>query len=224
MPEARTLGELVVQEGILDELTAAVADINAHATREAKSVGKHEALKVQCSTCTAKKACCHSIVVARLYEGVVVAGLLKRTDRDRPELRQQLADVATAMEAASPYAWRVPCVFLDGDERCTVYGSRPTPCGTLLVYSPAEHCNDATAVIRAYIAHAETAAAFELEERFRNALSLRKKIGRRYMGVLPRMVLLALEAWDRPDFRELLRLPDWPTDEAAARWGRRDRS
>jgi len=39
--------------------------------------------------------------------------------------------------------------------------------------------------------------------------------------VLPRMALLALEMWDRSDFREALRAHPWPTDAEAARWDRR---
>ena len=50
---------------------------------------------------------------------------------------------------------------------------------------------------------------------------LRKKVGRRYLGVLPRMVLLALEAWDREDFREVLAAHPWPTDAEVERWSRR---
>jgi hypothetical protein len=33
--------------------------------------------------------------------------------------------------------------------------------------------------------------------------------------------LLALEAWDRTDFRELWRAYEWPTDAEVARWNRR---
>ena len=218
----RTLGQFVEQEGVLVTLAARIAEINALATREAKAVAKLQQLPpVSCFTCTAKKTCCMSVVVARLYEGIVVAAFLKRAQRDTPELRDQLRTVATAMEAASPYDWRVPCVFLDGAERCTVYEARPTPCGSLYVYSPPAWCSDPTAQIKAYVPHAESAAATELEEQFREKLALRRKVGRRYIGVLPRMVLLALEAWDRPDFRDVLRQHDWPTEADAARWHRR---
>jgi Fe-S-cluster containining protein len=218
--EARTLGEFVVQEGVLEALREAVPQIIAQATREAKTVGKQQLRVVSCTKCAAPKTCCSSIVVARLYEGVVVAAHLRDAGRDTPELRAELAAAATAMEAASPYAWRVPCVFLDTAERCTVYPARPTPCGTLLVYSPAAACSDPAAVIEAYVAESEQAAATALEEMFRARLALRKKVGRRYLGVLPRMVLLALEVWDRTDFRDVLRAHAWPTDAEVARWNR----
>ena len=220
--ELRTLGQFVEQEGIVDSLREMVSQIITHSTKEAKTAGKQQKLPVvQCFNCTAKKACCHSIVVARFYEGVVVAAHLRRDGRDTPEMREELRAKAEAMEAASPFDWRVPCVFLDGAERCTVYASRPTPCGTLYVYSPPVSCSDPSANVKAYIAHAENDMALQIEEQFRERLALRKKAGRRYMGVLPRMVLVALEAWDRTDFRDFLRQLEWPSDAEAARWSRR---
>lgn len=212
----RTLGEYVAQEGILDALSEAVGEINARATREAKRVGKPA-----CLTCRARKACCWSLVVARLYEGVLVAADLRAQGRDTPELREQLREVAAQMEAADPYGWRRPCVFLDAGERCTVYTARPSACGVLWVYTPPAACNEPGAEIRAYVPHAEHAVATELEEQFRHRMALRKKVGRRYLGVLPRMVLLALETWDRSDFREVLAAHPWPTDAEVERWNRR---
>lgn len=220
--EARTLGQFVEQEGILASLRAMITDLNARATKEAKRLGKQQLRVVQCFDCDAKKACCHSIVVARLYEGIVVAAYLKEAGRDTPELRDQLRVAADAMEAAKPSGWRVPCAFLDAAERCTVYDARPTPCGTLYVYTPPAACSDPTAAVQAYVAHTENAVAQDLEEEVRDKLSLRKKVGRRYIGVLPRMVLVALEAWDRTDFRDYLRQLDWPAEQDAARWTRRD--
>src|SRR5687768_12375321 len=130
-----------------------ITEINARATKDAKAVGKQQKLPVvQCFHCDAKKACCHSFVVARLYEGIVLAAALRAEARDTPALRDELRARAEAMEASTPYGWRVPCLFLDAGERCTVYGARPTPCGTLYVYSPPAHCNDASASVKAYIA------------------------------------------------------------------------
>lgn len=219
--EARTLGQFVEQEGILASLRAMITEINTRATKEARAVGKTQKLPVvQCFSCTATKACCHSIVVARLYEGIVVAAELKQSGRDTPALRDELRAKAEAMEATSPYEWRVPCLFLDERERCTVYAARPTPCGTLYVYSPPAHCNDPAAGVQAYVAHAEQAVAQQIEDEFRERMALRKKVGRRYLGVLPRMVLVALEAWDRTDFRDYIRQLDWPGDAEIARWQR----
>ncbi len=211
----------MARDDLVGSIAATVSEIIVKATREAKAVGKQRRLPVvQCFTCTATKTCCHSFVVARLYEGVVIAHRLRADARDTPELRDQLRARADAMEAAGPRGWRTPCLFLDGRERCTIYDVRPSPCGTLYVYTPPERCSEPGGDVEAYVAHAENVAATALEEAFREQLSLRKKVGRRFLGALPRMVLLALEAWDRPDFREYLRAHPWPTDEQVAAWGR----
>jgi Fe-S-cluster containining protein len=217
--EVRTLGDFVAQEGILDSLRAMTTEIIARAGKQAKLLGRQQRLPVvQCTNCDAKKACCHSIVVARLYEGIVVAAFLREQGRDTPELRDQLRAAAEAMEAATPQGWRVPCVFLDGSERCTVYPARPSPCGTLFVYTPPAACSDPAAAVQAYVAVQENAVAQQIEDEFRDKLSLRKKVGRRYIGVLPRMVLVALDAWDRTDFRDYLRQFEWPSDSDSSRW------
>jgi Fe-S-cluster containining protein len=216
--EVRTLGQFVEQEGIVASLRAMITDINARAATEARVLGRKQLAVVQCHDCTATKACCHSVVVARLYEGIVVASYLKQVNRDTAELREQLRVAAEAMEAVTPSEWRVPCVFLDERERCTIYPARPTPCGTLYVYTPPAACNDPSAAVQAYVAHTENAVAQQIEDEFRDKLSLRKKVGRRYIGVLPRMTLVALEAWDRTDFRDYLRQLDWPAETDTARW------
>lgn len=219
MSAIRTLGEFLADEKILADLAKLVADINAKSTQGAKKLGKQQKLPVvSCFNCDSPKTCCHSMVVARLYEGVVVAAALREQGRDTPELREQLRSVAEQMEAVDAHGWRRPCVFLDAGERCTVYDARPSPCGALFVYTPPQNCSDPNAPVKAYVAHEENALAQQIEDQFRDRLSLRKKVGRRYIGVLPRMVLVALEAWDRTDFRDYLRQLDWPTDEVAARW------
>jgi hypothetical protein len=59
--QVRTLGRFVEDEGILASLRAMISDITARATKEAVAVGKQSKLPVvQCFTCTATTACCHS--------------------------------------------------------------------------------------------------------------------------------------------------------------------
>jgi Fe-S-cluster containining protein len=215
---SRTLGQLVDDEKIVAWLADNVAHINQASAKGANETSKLAKLAVSCTTCHATKTCCWSLVVARLYEGLIVAAKLRETHRDTPELREQLRVRAEAMEASSPYDWRTPCLFLDERERCAVYDVRPTSCGALYVYTPPELCTTRAKEIKAYVAANELAAATELEEAFRQRLSLRHKVGRRYLGVLPRMVLVSLEAWGREDFRDYLRLLPWPSDADIARW------
>lgn len=198
---------------MLEWLASKVAQNHRDSLHGALRVAKQHALPMHCETCTAPKACCSSYVVVRLYEGVVVAHDLKRTGRDTPELRAQLAARADAMESSRAVDWFTPCLFLDAQQRCTVYGARPTTCAQLYVYTAPELCNARSSEIASYTPRAEVAAANAIEEEFRERLALRRKVGRRYFGVLPRMVLVALEAWDRTDFRDYLRLLPWRTDE-----------
>jgi Fe-S-cluster containining protein len=217
----RTLGQFVDEEQILPWIEGTVAEIIRHAEAGAEKRGKRVKLAVSCTGCKATKTCCWSTVIARLYEGVLVAAELVRTGRDTPDLREQLRARAEAMEATPPQEWRTPCVFLDERERCTVYAVRPVPCGTVLVYTDPVLCTTRAGEILGYVPSEEHAAATAFEEPFRERLALRKKVGRRYLGVLPRMVLVALEAWNRTDFRDYLRQLPWPSEEELARWGRR---
>lgn len=218
-PPVRTLGQFVVEEGVIDWLAGSVRRINAQATETVRSAARRHALPVaQCFTCTALKACCHKMVIAGLHEGVLIAASLRTAGRDCDELRAELRARADAMEATTPAGWERACVFLDRDERCTVYGARPRACGTLYVFTPPEHCSGNEHQVQFYLATAEEAASLEVEEQFRERLALRKKVGRRYVGVLPRMVVIALEAWDRTDFRDHLRQLPWPDVADARRW------
>jgi Fe-S-cluster containining protein len=214
----RTLGQFVEDEQIVAWISGSVSEIHRFAGRQAKAAGKSLKLVVSCTKCAATKTCCWSVVVARLYEGVVIADRLRRTGRDTSALRAELGARAEAMEAARPHDFRTPCVFLDARERCTIYDVRPGPCGILHVYSDPAWCTTLAGPIRGYIAQEELAAAIQLEEQFRDRMSLRKKVGRRYLGVLPRMVLVALEAWDRTDFRDHLRQLPWPDEAEIGRW------
>jgi len=216
----RTLGQFVEDEQILPWIAATVAEINRHAAQGAEKRGRRLKLAVSCTACKATKTCCWSTVVARLYEGVAIAGELVRTGRDTPALREQLRARAEAMETTPPQEWRTPCVFLGERERCTIYAVRPVPCGSVFVYTDPAWCTTRAGQILGYVPAEEHAAATAFEEPFRDRMALRRKVGRRYLGVLPRMVLVALEAWDRTDFRDYLRQLPWPGEEELARWVR----
>ncbi len=216
MKAIRTLGEFVEEEQIISWLADQISQNHRDSDRGASLVAKQASLPMQCSTCTATKACCSSYVIVRLYEGLVIAAELKRTGRDSAELRADLRTRAEAMEATPVNEWFTPCLFLDERERCTVYDVRPTTCAQLYVYTAPELCNARSSKIMSYTPRQEVAAANQLEEAFRERLSLRRKVGPRYIGVQPRMVLVALEEWDRTDFRDYLRQLSWPTEAAWA--------
>lgn len=222
MPSVRTLGQFVDEEQLLPWIEATVVEINRHAAEGAEKLGKRLKLAVSCTRCKATKTCCWSTVIARLYEGVLIAAELVRTGRDTPALRELLRARASSMETTPPQEWRTPCMFLDDHERCTVYAVRPVPCGSVLVYTDPVLCTTRAGKLIGYEPNEELAAATAFEEPFRERLALRKKVGRRYVGVLPRMVLVALESWDRTDFRDYLRQLPWPSDEDLSRWSRRD--
>lgn len=211
-PPVRTLGEFVAEDKIIDWLAGEIGQNHRASAAGAAAVAKRHSLPMHCSTCTATKACCASYVLIRLYEGLVIAHHLKQAGRDTPEQRDQLRARAEAMEAAVVADWATPCLFLDEQERCSVYSVRPTTCAQLYVYTPPEMCVARSSQIKSYTPRQEVESANAVEEAFRERLSLRRKVGRRYFGVLPRMVLVSLEAWDRTDFRDYLRQLSWPTD------------
>ena len=221
MQAVRTLGQFVEDEQILAWIAASVAEINRHAARGAKEHGKRLRLVVSCTTCTATKTCCWSMVVVRLYEGVSIAGELVRTGRDTPALREELRARAEAMEAATPQAWRTPCLFLDGRERCTVYDVRPSPCGSLFVYTDPALCTTRAGDIKGV----------------RPRRGARR--GDRARGAVPRAPLAAQEGgpplrsascrawcWSRsrrgtaPTSATHLRQLPWPTEQDVTRWDR----
>jgi len=217
---ARTLGEFVREEQILEWLAGEVRAINAHSTEGARKAARAGKRVLQCTTCTTA-ACCSSFVLARLFEGLMIAAYLIDTGRDSPALREDLRTRHVAMQATGLAAWNTPCLFLDERKRCAVYEVRPTNCGGHYVYTPPALCAIRSPEILAYVSDHEVVAANQVEEAFREKLALRKKAGRRYLGHLSHMVLIALEAWDRTDFRDHLRQLPWPTEDEVAAWGRR---
>ena len=214
MESLRTLGQFVEDEQIIAWVAGAVGEIHQHATREARFAGARLKLTVSCTSCTATKTCCWSPVVARLYEGVLIADRLRRTGRDTPVLRDELRTRAEAMEAASPREWRTPCLFLDERERCTIYDVRPTSCGNLHVYTDPAWCTTMAGEIKGYVPTAEMAAATKFEETFRDRLSLRKKVGRA-IGVAAHGAG-SRWAWNRHRLPRLPAPAAWPASRAIA--------
>jgi Fe-S-cluster containining protein len=142
-------------------------------------------------------------VVSFFHEAVPIVERLRGEGRDTAELRAALSISAQEMESRSPDDYRRPCAFLDATERCTVYDQRPSECGTAFVSSPPIQCSDPAATsIQKYLPP-EPHRAMEIERTFEREARLIPLQGP-YMGTLPRMVLLCLEAWDRTDYAQYL--------------------
>lgn len=200
--EGPTLGEVVSATGLLQNIAATTRMIISRSVAEADAQGRVALRVVSCHDCTATKACCHLPVAIHLHEALPVAARLIAEGRDTPELRTQLRAAAEAMENTPRGRHQRPCVFLDADERCTVYTDRPSACGVALVYSPAEQCGK-TAKVDAYVGHHQGQVNPQVEAGVRQTLGLPVN-DRAYLGALPRMILLALKAWGRADYARFL--------------------
>ncbi|HVV82214.1 MAG TPA: YkgJ family cysteine cluster protein [Kofleriaceae bacterium] len=200
-PEAGpTFGEALAQAGLLARVSQATRDIIRHVNTAQAEHARVHLLVVTCLTCTAPKACCSLLTTAYLHEAVPIAARLVGEGRDTPELRDRLRAAAHAMESARKETYQRRCEFLGADDRCTIYEDRPSVCGNHMVSSPAEACSDpSVSEIQALTGPLAQALQPDLEEQFCLQAGLRR-IPVRYKGALPRMVLLALEAWNRRDY------------------------
>jgi Fe-S-cluster containining protein len=194
-----TFGEIVERGGVLEQAARVTRDVVRRSNAGAEEDARVHLYVITCDTCTATKACCSYVTSAYLFEAIPIAARLIRTRRDTPAMRKQLRDAAEAMEAARSLGFVRPCVFLDGAERCTVYEDRPSVCARHLVSSPPEQC--------AVVGGAVTAIEVPLTDDPRGDTAVEiadglglEPIGTQYYGMLPRMVLMCLEAWPRSDF------------------------
>jgi len=203
-PAAPTLGDVVRRGTLVWSTSKATRALIRETDAHVRAAAKHLRLAVSCDTCNAPKGCCSMTVVAFFHEAIPIVDRLRREGRDTPELRAVLASAAHEMESRSPDTYRRPCAFLEPTtERCTVYDQRPSECGMAFVSSPPINCSDPAAMsIDKYAPH-EPYRAQDTERAFERDARLIPLKGP-YMGTLPRMVLLCLEAWDRPDYAQYL--------------------
>lgn len=199
-PEAGpTFAEVLEQAGVVAKVSKATRDIITCVNEAAVEHVRVHLKVVSCSTCTVP-ACCSGMVSAFLYEAVPIVARLVREGRDTPELRAELQTAAHAMETTAKDRYQRPCVLLGADGRCTIYEDRPSICGIHLVSSPASACAEqGTADITLISGPLVTAFQPDIEEQFCMSVGLRR-IPVHYRGALPRMVLLALQAWNRRDY------------------------
>ncbi len=203
MPARLTFGQIAEGGGVRDDVSRVTRDLIRRSNEAAAADARVHLYVISCDSCAAAKACCACVVTAYLYEAIPIAARLVRARRDTPALRMRLRDAAERMEAVGADGHVGPCVFLDAAERCTIYDDRPAVCGAHLVSSPAEHCARPGGEVTAIAAPLLEAVQPETAEVVAEALGL-EPIDAPYFGALPRMVLLCLEAWARPDYARFL--------------------
>lgn len=198
-----TFGELVERGGVREQASRVTRDVIRRNHEGASEDARVHLYVITCDTCTATKACCSYVVTAYLHEAIPIAARLIAERRDTPALRRRLGDAAERMESAQSFGNVGPCVFLDAAERCTIYDDRPSVCGTHLVSSPAEHCARPDGEVTALHAPLQETVPGATAVRIADSLGL-EAIGTQYFGMMPRMVLMCLEAWPRRDYARFL--------------------
>jgi len=203
-----TLGTLITRDSLVRTVGKSTHALIAAATELVETSARTHLRVISCHTCTLP-GCCKLPIRLMLHEVLPLADRLRREGRDTPELRARLAEAADLMETLAREDYRAlvrPCEFLDASNRCTVYEDRPRECGSAFVFSPAADCSDLAVSEIETVAPDVTAV---LREMWGTAKTVDKAlglvhIGGSYNGVMPRMVLLWLDAWDRPDFVEYI--------------------
>lgn len=175
---------------------------------------------VSCGDCKANKGCCFMSVSALMFEGLPVARHLKKTGRDTPELRAELHKQGDAMESMSIDDWydtTTPCVFLDEDQRCSIYAVRPSACRHHVVFSPPRNCSPPKdKETLQFGSDKELVTAFGWNVSIATSFFGFEdpgKSGQVLIGSLPKVVVRILESLDHEDYAKALREQDWPTLE-----------
>lgn len=201
---APTFGTFVSSTGLSAGYAKATTALIARVAESAEDSAREDSRRVSCHGCSAPKGCCKITVRAFLHEAAPIAARLIAQNRDTPDLRRALEDTANEMESTPKGDYVRPCVFLDENERCTIYSSRPSECGTHFVFSDPAMCSSPdpnVRVVKLVTSLSETPP--RMEAAFVADAGLRRE-DFVYEGVLPRMVLLCLEAWERRDYIDFL--------------------
>lgn len=184
---------------------------------------KEKRLRVSCSTCP-KPACCHNKVHVHLADTLPIIRRLVSEGRDTPELRDRLRAVGDRMERSTTNGWLdsyTPCVFLE-DGACSIYKQRPVQCRTYFVVSDPELCCPPSGRNVKYVdMRAVTQAWYGMARQVHAKIFFKETVSgthplegpkRILMAVLPRAVLIMLEAMDSDDYRRFIRSQEWPSD------------
>lgn len=175
---------------------------------------------VSCHTCT-EPGCCYQKTMISMWEAFLIATEVRRRGLDTPAYRERLRVLGEEMEGAPRDRWleeREPCIFLE-NKRCSIYEIRPTMCRCYYVFSPPENCSDVsgTAVLTLQSDNLMM-AIMQFGIRAHHVLHLKETAMRALMATLPRALLLALEAYDHPDYTAFLRRQPWPVPSRSVEW------
>lgn len=141
--------------------------------------------------------CCYLLTTMTLPEALVLAEHVHDWEGFKtPEDWRRIRSLGEEQEGVGRIPWfnsGVPCLFLNQKKRCDVYPARPMPCRAYFVWSPREDCLPAG--IKPVL---QADDGLLLRYLLTFSLEVQQKLGlddgRVYIGSLPRMLGLALEA------------------------------
>lgn len=174
-----------------------------------------DAREISCNTCPHKEpGCCNQKTMISFMEALPIARHIMRSGLDSPAYRAKLRAIGEAMEGSSRDGWfdeLHPCVFLEGG-RCSIYALRPVSCRSYWVVTPPEDCQELGGKKVAFIDNGEILTrAFQQSTAFHKTIGLKENEQRFLMGAMPRLVWIALEAWDLDDPIKFIRSQIWPS-------------
>lgn len=177
--------------------------------------------KPSCLQCT-KPSCCDQRTVAWFFEVLPLARYLKDNKLATPEFMKELYEVGEGMEAVDPAVWfdkRKPCVFLKNN-RCSVYEYKPlTSCTSYWVISPAELCDaENDTVVKQIDPRKSWDYAIDISQRVHTDLGLTQHTDRLLIAAFPRVLWIALAAWNKPDWVDFVHDQDWPNSNQLIPW------
>lgn len=181
----------------------------------------HEFVKtgISCDTCTAPKGCCSISTNALLCEGLPIARRLRKEQRDTYEFRKKLLRLGDLMESKTTDQWsdsKTPCVFLNEEDRCSIYNVRPSACRHHVVFSPPDKCSGGSDKLTIQFGTEEEIVTaynwnIQMAESFFGFYKTKER-GILLLGSLPKIVYRILKALDYKDYATAMRHQDWPTE------------
>lgn len=126
------------------EISRAVGDMRVARESVAKAVERVAvALKPTVSCCPGCAHCCLWPVSISILEGIDILLHLRGTRRWTTTLQERVraaADVVTGLTYPIWLNSQTPCVFLNEQQHCQIYGARPTLCRTAFSNGISEGC------------------------------------------------------------------------------------